>query len=126
VLWVSAIATGVSLGGLVGMVAERLKIGSLAQSVAAAILAAFVSAVATPIVWAMLPHRASAGLAAVSVDVFWALLLYPVAVAGLVALLHVILGRLATRHRAILLGSVGGLCGALPIATAISAITQLR
>jgi hypothetical protein len=124
--WVLATVVGSGCGILMGVLAERLPFAPVLRSVLAAVAASLAVLVASMVTAALWMRRSSGhfelafgydieveGLAAVATCI------------GIVAALHVLVGRFAAgwprvaRHRPILFGIFGGLWVALPVAWAL-------
>jgi hypothetical protein len=123
--WFYAAVIGFVLGLTVGWLAEQLRIAPLGQSLVAFFTAVVLGTVLAVVVWFLRPP-ATGGLGAVMVGIGIDNLLYVGALVGIAAVLHTGLGYLAgpaplvARHRAMILGILGGLSSALTVAWAMS------
>jgi hypothetical protein len=120
--FIYAVVIGAALGLAIGAVAERVPVSPILQSVAAAFAAAVVSVVAATVVVNVRSQAGTGGVAvaAVGISVF-VLLAFVALVAVLAAAGHAVLGQFSgaapalANHRPVVLGSVAGICAALPI-----------
>jgi len=119
--WLYALVIGMVVGFAVGFIIERLPLPPLLQSIGATFVAMALGAISVGLVWFLRP-RSSGGSGAVSFYIDTRSLLFLLASGVLIALLHTVLGRFSVsapalaRHRTVILGCLGGLCGALPMA----------
>jgi hypothetical protein len=126
--WVFATTIGAAVGVVAGAIAERLPIAPLLQTLGASAGALVLSPVLLVVVWSRLPAQSgSGGIGAVSAGIS-ELVVFAIVPALFVVFagLHVALGRLGTsspwiaHHRAIILASIAGVCGGLPVAWLMS------
>lgn len=108
---------GLGIGVIVGWPLQRLKTKPLVQSVLAMQLRWMLAAFACGLIWMMQASR-SEGVVALSFGLSEMMLtILPVALVA--AGIHALLGRVAAvstgvmRNRAIIVGAIGGVCGAL-------------
>ena len=123
---------GLAVGAAIGWLLNRLPIGALGQSVAAALIASVLSSVGAAHIWA----RSAAdetGISAVTIDLFGGVI--GLVVVGIsAALLHLMLGwRLGQAvhpslggSRPVILGSVSGLAWGILFGVATSRIDTIR
>ena len=117
--WVYAAVAGSVLGLAMGYIAERLLIAPILQSLGAALTAAVLGALSVGLLWFLRPPQ-TRGVVFLSIGP--ETLLFLVGLGVCVALLHIGLGLFSASrtalalHRALVLGCLGGLCGALPMA----------
>jgi hypothetical protein len=116
------VAGGLVIGLTIGYVAEHVPVPPVLQSVGAALVATVLGAITVALIWFMRPSQ-TGGLGAVSVGIVEGTLpLVGVLCVLVVVAVHVGLGRLSAtlpavaNHRPIVLGCLGGLSGALPVA----------
>jgi hypothetical protein len=108
-----------------GWIAEQVRTAPLVQSLAAFFTAVVLGTILAIVVWFLRP-TATGGMGAVSVGIGIDNFFYVSGLVATAAVLHVGLGYLggaaplAARHRALILGIVGGLSGALTVAWAMS------
>jgi hypothetical protein len=123
--WLYASVIGVVVGMTTGWIAEQVRTAPLVQSLAAFFTAVVLGTILAIVVWFLRP-TATGGMGAVSVGIGIDNFFYVSGLVATAAVLHVGLGYLggaaplAARHRALILGIVGGLSGALTVAWAMS------
>jgi len=124
-LWLVALAVGLAAGAVVGFLVEQTGLWPSVQSVASALVALVLSAMAMAIYWSLQPR----GLGAVSAGISAGGLLLAAGCLLLAAALHVLIGQFGAAqlapHRALILGCLGGLCGAIPVAWAMGVAARL-
>jgi hypothetical protein len=123
--WFYAAVIGLVVGLTCGWMAEHVRTAPLVQSLVAFFTAVVFSAVLAVVVWFLRPPS-TGGLGAVAVGIGIANVFYVGVLVAIAAVLHAGLGYLGgaaplvARHRAIVLGIVGGLSSALTVAWAMS------
>jgi hypothetical protein len=124
--WLYACIIGLAIGMITGWAAEQIRVAPLAQSLAASFTAILLAIVATAVVWFLRPP-ATGGLGAVSIGLPVEGLVYLALLMGVVTAVHFCLGLASgpaaplARHRPMILGILGGLCGATLVARMMAA-----
>lgn len=125
--WLSAGVIGAMIGSTIGWTAEHLAIASVIQSLVAFTLAFIVGEISILLGWSPGWKSGHAGYWAVGVDNLFRLAI----LCALAAAVHVALGRFGAAsfdalvsHRPIILGSAGGLWGAMSGAWLMHAVIR--
>jgi hypothetical protein len=122
--WVIAVLIGVGTGTLSGLAASSSGLRPIIQSAASAVTALLIATVAMSLVWYSSPGVVG-GYFVVGLDN----LLNVAAFLAVVLALHLLLGLLpgmVSENRPIILGAIGGLSGALPMAWMMVIASRLQ